>query len=57
VEALILDLLEWVAVQTREKLRRSDGCLAHVMPQTPGLGGGEWSPTCREGASERALYR
>ena len=40
VEALIFELLQWLS-KTREELRRSDGCLAHVMPQTPGLGGCE----------------
>jgi len=41
VEARIFELLE-MAGKTRQELRRSDGCLAHLMPQTPGLGGCEW---------------
>jgi hypothetical protein len=30
-----------MACKTRQELRRSDGCLAHLMPPTPGLGGCE----------------
>jgi hypothetical protein len=38
VEALILDLLQWLTSgeRTYEEVM---GCLAHVMPQTSGLGG------------------
>lgn len=40
VEALILDLLEWVTKRDRT-YEESNGGLAHIMPQTARVGRGE----------------
>jgi hypothetical protein len=38
VDTLILDLLEWLAREDRIYSEVMDG-MAHLLPQTPGLGG------------------
>jgi hypothetical protein len=40
VEALIIDLLYWLKERDRT-YDESDGRMAHLMPQAPGLGGCE----------------
>jgi hypothetical protein len=41
VEALILDLPEWVTSRDRTYEEVSNGGLAHIMPQTDRVGRGE----------------